>query len=85
MVADRPARGTDAEGCGNLTPEEAINELARILHWKLEHVDPSDHPETWGSLTEHERDCYRSCIKAIIWHGSLLEVATRYCRIPETI
>jgi hypothetical protein len=67
-----------------LSPTEAIDELAKVLYAKLEHVDPSDDFVAWPDLNEHERECYRDCVKAILWRGSLIDVAVHYCKRPAT-
>jgi hypothetical protein len=86
MAPDRPAHDDNGGNCEvEVTPEAAIEELAKILVWKLEHVDPSDPAVTWDELDEHDRECYRSCIKALLWRGGhLLRRAESYTLLPET-
>jgi hypothetical protein len=59
-----------------LSREEAIRELARTLHSKMEHLDPSDGPE-WEALTERQREFYTLCVKAVLFEGELVRVALR--------
>ena len=46
-------------------PGERVERLARVLHWKMEHLEPTDRPD-WVTLTEREKDLYRLCIEAIL-------------------
>jgi hypothetical protein len=59
-----------------LSTEEATWELAKRLHWKMEHLDPSDGP-AWDDLRDEERDFYRLCIRAILDDQTLLFSALR--------
>ena len=50
------------------TKEEAIESLARHLHWKMEHLDPNGEGEdwpTWESLSLQEQDFNRTCVTAL--------------------
>lgn len=42
----------------------SLDEMAKMLHAKMEHLDPTDRPE-WDGLTDHERDFYRICVRTI--------------------
>ena len=64
---DRPARS------------RAIVELARRLHWKMEHLDPSDTDSGWVNLTDREREFYCLCVKAILDDRSLVEKGFKKC------
>ena len=57
---NRRAGGSTQEGL-RIAAEiarEKRDEWARSLHWKMEHLDPTDCGE-WEGLTEHEKDFYR--------------------------
>jgi hypothetical protein len=57
---------------GAPTPEEAREELARILHDKMEHLDPSDEDSNWDRLTDFEKQFFRSCIERLAHEQHLL-------------
>lgn len=60
-----------------IDPEIAqIDGLAERLHWKMEHLDPSEGPE-WGGLSDRDKEFYRACIRALLCERSLLEGALR--------
>jgi hypothetical protein len=73
IQSDAPASGpsgTESDGCR--PREEAIDRLAIILFWKMEHLDPSGDcdwskspEENWLALDEHSRAYYRSCISML--------------------
>ena len=56
---------------GPLTPEIAIEALARALYRTMERLDPSDERE-WDELSEHEKEFYRFCIKSIVAEHQLV-------------
>ena len=43
----------------------AIELLARGLHWKMEHRDPTEDGD-WDSLADSQRDFYRTCVRALV-------------------
>lgn len=45
--------------------EADVEHLAERLHWKMEHLDPTDRP-LWGALTEREKDFYRICVRTLL-------------------
>ncbi|MEZ2329929.1 hypothetical protein AB6802_09405 [Mesorhizobium sp. RCC_202] len=45
--------------------ETAIEELAKALYWKMEHLDPTGGPE-WDRLSAKERGFYTSLIEHLI-------------------
>ena len=60
----------------NLSREGAIGELAKVLHWKMEHLDPTEKPD-WENLTDREREFYRLCVQAIFNEGDLCRLAAK--------
>jgi hypothetical protein len=72
-MGDRPAR----DGCAMsapLTGSEAREELARLFHWKMEHLDPSEDSEC-DALPEHKKEFFRLCITAILNEAVLVRAA----------
>lgn len=59
--------------------ELAIEELAKVLHWKMEHLDPTDGGE-WEDMSDDEREIFRQCVKALLRRGSLLSAANALYR-----
>jgi hypothetical protein len=57
------------------TQEEALEFLARRLHWKMEHLDPTDGPEEWEQLSEHQREFYRACVNAVFQERRIARIA----------
>jgi hypothetical protein len=57
-----------------LSREAAIDGLAEILHWKMDHLDPGEYP-AWSELDEDGRDYYRLCIEAILAATPLIKIA----------
>ncbi len=57
-----------------LSKTEAIEILAERLHWKLEHVDPTDGVK-WEELTEFERENFRICIETLLCRPDAIRVA----------
>jgi hypothetical protein len=58
-----------------LSPEPSEERLARLLHKKMEHLDPRG--ETWEGLTERDKVFYRSCIDVLITSGLVKLVSTK--------
>ncbi len=67
-MADRPAFDNESP------PNEAIECLARRLHWKMEHLDPTE-DEEWDRLTERQKEFHRLCIREVIRDELLIERA----------
>ena len=57
-----------------MTRDEAIIELAKTLHWKSEHLDPTEDPE-WDDMTDRQREFWRLCVRALLDEERLLRVA----------
>jgi hypothetical protein len=51
-----------------LPPEELTERLSRVLHLKMEHLDPTG-KYIWEQLTEREKVFYRCCAEAILCSG----------------
>ena len=45
--------------------EAELDELAKALHAKMEHLDPTFDPD-WPEKSEHQRDFYRLCVAAVV-------------------
>jgi hypothetical protein len=58
--SDRPARS------------RAILGLARRLHWKMEHLDPTNDPE-WDRLSDCQREFYCLCVEALFDEKTLID------------
>jgi hypothetical protein len=56
------------------TSGSAINELAAVLYWNLQRVDPDDGP-SWEELSEIERAMYVKCVKAVLREDRLIAQA----------
>lgn len=70
-ACDRPAEKEEVE----TAPAIAWERLAEVLHWKMEHLDPSDEGLSWAELDENDKDYYRLCIEAILVRRDLLRAA----------
>jgi hypothetical protein len=58
--------------------ETAYEELAKTLRWKIEHLDPSgDWEVPWPELSEHKRDFFRLCVKAVLRDRALVLAALK--------
>ena len=68
---------------GALSPLEACEKLAEVLHNKLEELDPSEETARWDEISEHERAIYVKCVKAMLWSG-LVESALPLSLRPTT-
>jgi hypothetical protein len=65
-----------------LAPEPAIEQLARLLFWKMEHLDPTDNydwdrtrEENWDQLNEGAKNIYRTSIRRLAIEGALWAAA----------
>lgn len=56
--------------------EEALNLLAKRLHWKMEHLDPSEN-SCWDALGDRDRAFYHLCIEAIFNERELSRAALK--------
>jgi hypothetical protein len=54
--------------------EEAIEALAKRLHWKMEILEPTTDSE-WERLGERQRDFYRHSVRAIFQERELARIA----------
>lgn len=50
-----------------IAPEDLRERLARVLHAKMEHLDPRG--EVWENLTERDKGFFRCCVEAILTSG----------------
>ena len=57
-----------------LTAEWASEELAKTLHFTMEHLDPSEEND-WDAMDEQRKDFFRCCVNSIVCRKSLLEIA----------
>lgn len=56
----------------------AIEVLAQTLFAKMERLDPTeDGDKGWSDLTDHQRDFYRLCVKAILAEREVVAQALR--------
>lgn len=67
---------------GKSAPEagapEAIEELAKILHWKQWHLDPDpneDGPPAWPDLPEFDQNFFRKSVRELLSHQTLIRAA----------
>ena len=47
----------------------AIERLACRLHWKMEHLDPTEDGD-WACLSDRNREFYRLCVEDLLLVGS---------------
>lgn len=57
--------------------EAAIDRLAKRLHWKMEHLDPSDFPDWHG---HPDKEFYRSCVRWVTLDCDAISAATGLVR-----
>ena len=61
-----------------LPPETPLEQLARILRDKMEHLDPTAAGDLrWGQLEERDRVFYRLCVKGLLLREHLIQAAIR--------
>jgi hypothetical protein len=53
---------------------EAIEDLAKVLHRRMEHLDPSEDAD-WHRLSQRKRDFFRFCIEEILHHPRIIQQA----------
>ena len=58
---------------GEIEREAAIWDLAKRLHWKMEHLAPTG--ENWEDTSQEERDYCHSCVLAILEEENLIREA----------
>lgn len=59
-----------SEGIVNAADSETkIGRLARQLHWKMEHLDPTEDGD-WDCLSDRKREFYRLCVEYLLLVGS---------------
>jgi hypothetical protein len=51
-------------------PENVEERLARVLHAKMEHLDPRG--EIWEDLTERDKTFFRCCVEALLTSGLIV-------------
>lgn len=50
-----------------ILPPDRVDNLARVLFEKMEHLDPSETGDIgWEAQDEYERQFYRSCVGVIL-------------------
>ena len=68
-----------------MTEDEAVEKLAEVLRWKLEHLDPTEDGDVaWKSLTEHHRDLYRTVIRRLACENEAWAVAMAVLNPPPS-
>ncbi len=45
--------------------DEAIDALAKRLHWKMEHLDPTD-DDDWEKMSDRQREFYRISVESLL-------------------
>jgi hypothetical protein len=61
-----------------LPPENSIEQMARILREKMEHLDPTETGDlAWEELREWDREFYRLCIEEIMLRVELVQSCLR--------
>lgn len=68
----------DAEFPKIESSSEAIEALARRLHWKMEHLDPTDEYD-WEKLSDRQREFYRISVESLLDDRALL-MSALICR-----
>lgn len=58
-------------GCDIIPPDRPNEQLAKILHYEFERLDPSDQP-AWDSLSDHQRRVYLLLIEELLGHRDLV-------------
>lgn len=76
---------TDSERkvCEKAESTSALSILARLLHDKMEHLDPST-DDTWEDLTHYERRFYELCIIELASNQELFRQAYLEISLPTT-
>ncbi len=59
----------------HLSSEEAVEELAKVLHITMNRFDPPENAETWDGLDEDDRHFYRMCVRALIRERVLIQAS----------
>ena len=67
------------EGVATGSLADAVEAGASALHWKTEHLDPSD-KEDWNLLEERERDFFRLCVSAVF-----TELEAEFPALPQAL
>lgn len=63
-----PSMGREArEVAHSAVAEAAVDELARVLFEKMQHLDPST-DGNWGDLSVHAREFYVTCVEELALH-----------------
>ena len=62
---------------GELTKEEAEEELGKCLCFKMWHLEPdTDAPPRWAELSDFERSYYLSIVEWLLSHRELIAAAS---------
>lgn len=72
--SDELVRVVAAKVCRAVTYTDPVEELARRLHFKAEHLDPSEDPD-WDAMTERKRDFWRALVSDMLVERELMERA----------
>jgi hypothetical protein len=64
----------DQTGC-EITRDQAIEELARVLFYCMEHLDPTGRFDWETDLDESGRELYRTCVRSLLREKRLLSAA----------
>ena len=56
--------------------EDAIEHLAKILHRKTEHLDPTEDAD-WAAMSERKKEFFRLCVKAVLREKEAIQQAMR--------
>jgi hypothetical protein len=55
--------------------DEAIELLAKHLHWTMERFDPTEPEYTWDKLAPFEQEFRRACVRELLINSDWIEVA----------
>jgi hypothetical protein len=73
MMADYSERPPQEDEPARLPPENAREQLARILREKMEHLDPTFSGElVWEDLPDRDREFYRHCVAYLMLHSEVV-------------
>lgn len=74
-MAGKSIESPELSAADSYIPREGpIEALARELHWKMEHLDPSDNPG-WDELTDHDKNFYRCCVEWLLMEPKVVLAA----------
>jgi len=56
-----------------IAPEPPLEQMARLLREKIEHLEPTDaHEVEWDELSEWDKDFYRFCVEDLMSRTKLV-------------